>query len=204
MTKRTGILGGTFDPIHYGHLAIAEEARVALRLDRVLFIPVARQPLKGSGHVASASQRVAMARLACASNAAFEVLTTEVDRPEPSYTVDTLEELSGAGGDELHFILGADALADFPRWRAVQRILELARLVVVTRPGPAADLEALARALPGLRGRLTLLEGPRLDISSSELRRRIAAGRPIRYQTPDPVVEYIAANRLYQGMGEEG
>lgn len=196
MTRRTGILGGTFDPIHYGHLAIAEEARVALRLDRVLFVPAARQPLKVAGHVATAAQRLEMARLACAPNEAFEVLAVEVDRPGPSYTVDTLAELSGAG--ELHFILGADALPDLPRWRAVERIVELARIVAVGRPGFLPDLAALARDLPQLRERLIILEGPRLEISSTELRRRIAEGRPIRYQTPDAVVAYIAANGLYR------
>jgi nicotinate-nucleotide adenylyltransferase len=139
-----------------------------------------------------------MVRLACAGNDFFDVSTIELERPGRSYSVDTLAELRGAGLGELHFILGADAALGFPDWRAVERILELARLVVVERPGTTLDVAALVQRLPMLRGRLTLLEGPRLSISSSELRRRVAAGQPIRYQTPDAVVAYIAAHGLYQ------
>ena len=197
MTRRIGILGGTFDPIHYGHLAIAEEARVVLGFDRVLFIPAARQPLKAGVHSATPEQRCEMVQRACADNAAFEVSTIELGRAGFSYTVATLEELAQAGLGELHFILGSDAAADLPRWYAVERVLELAWIVAVERPGTALDQAALIRKLPCLRERLTVLEGPRLEISSSELRRRVAAGRPIRYQTPDAVVEYIAAHNLY-------
>lgn len=198
MTTHVGIMGGTFDPIHYGHLAIAEEARVALRLDQVLIVPAARQPLKRGLHAASGQQRFEMAQLACADNAGFEVSRIELDRPGLSYTVTTLEELRAAHTGELHFILGADALAELPRWHAVARILSLARVVAVSRPGFAPDMAALARGLPQLRERLTLLEGPRLDISSTTLRQRVAEGRPIRYQTPDAVVSYITERGLYR------
>ncbi|HWQ15851.1 MAG TPA: nicotinate-nucleotide adenylyltransferase [Roseiflexaceae bacterium] len=198
MSARIGVLGGTFDPIHYGHLAIAEEARVALRLDRVLLVPAGRQPLKHGSHVATPQQRLEMARLACAGNDALEVSPIEVERPGPSYTVSTLEQLRDAGLGTLYFILGADALADLHRWHQAQRIPELAHLVAVARPGHPPDLEALEARLPGVRERLTVLEGPRLEISSTDLRRRVAAGRPIRYLTPDPVVEYIARHRLYR------
>ncbi|MBK9711619.1 MAG: nicotinate-nucleotide adenylyltransferase [Kouleothrix sp.] len=198
MNARTGIFGGSFDPIHYGHLAIAEEARVALRLDRVLFVPAAQQPLKRSGHAAAPEQRLAMAELACQSNAAFAVSPIELDRPGPSYTATTLESLWATCGPELFFILGADALADLPRWHAAARIVELAQIVAVGRPGFAPDAARLAGALPGSAGRLTVIEGPKLAISSSTLRRRVAAGLPIRYQTPDAVVEYIAKHGLYQ------
>jgi len=198
MTARIGILGGTFDPIHYGHLAIAEDARVALRLDRVLLIPAARQPLKAGVHGALASQRLAMAQLACASNSAFEVSAVEVERPGLSYTATTLEALHAAGLGELYFILGADALTDLPRWRAVEKVIELAHIVAVGRPGFAPPLPALERALPRLGERLTLLEGAKLDISSTELRRRVALGQPIRYLTPDAVVDYIAEHGLYR------
>jgi nicotinate-nucleotide adenylyltransferase len=198
MGERTGILGGTFDPIHYGHLAIAEQARVALQLDRVLFIPAARQPLKTHGHRTTPLDRLAMARLACESNAAFEVSTIEIDRPGLSYTATTLEALYAAGIEGLHFILGADALADLPRWHAAARVVELARIVAVGRPGVRPELATLERALPGLGKHLTLIEGPRLEISSTELRRRVAAQLPIRYLTPDPVVEYIAKHQLYR------
>lgn len=197
MTARTGILGGSFDPIHYGHLAIAEEARAALRLDRVLFIPAARQPFKSGTHAAPPLMRLEMARLACLGNNAFVASPIELERPGPSYTVATLEALAASIDDELFFILGADALADFPLWHAAKRIVELARIVAVGRPGFAPDTAALFQALPALAPKLTQIEGPMLAISSTDLRRRVAAGRPIRYQTPDPVVEFIAARRLY-------
>lgn len=127
----------------------------------------------------------------------------EIERPGPSYTVDTLETLHAAGVGDLHFIVGADAAADLYRWHAAGRIVALARIVVVGRPGFALDQTAIGHRLPGLNARLILLEGPGLDVSSSELRRRIAAGQPIRYQTPQTVVEYIAEHRLYQ-PGEHG
>jgi nicotinate-nucleotide adenylyltransferase len=198
MTTRIGILGGTFDPIHYGHLAIAEEARVLLQFDQVLFVPAAQQPLKRNGHVATPTQRLEMARLACADNPNFVVSPLEIERQGPSYTADTLRALDAAGLGELHFILGADATAEIYRWRAASTIIELARIVVVGRPGVALDHAALDRKLPGLARRLTLLDGPRLEISSSAMRQRIAAGQPIRYQTPDIVIAYIAAQGLYR------
>lgn len=195
---RIGILGGTFDPIHFGHLAIAEEARVALHLTSVLIIPAGAQPLKTGRHVASAQQRLAMARLACATNPAYDVLDLEIERAGPSYTVVTLAQLHERYPGELHLILGADALNDLPRWREVERVLALARLVGVARPGITLDLARMEAAIPGVRSRLTLVEGPRLEISSTNLRRRVAAGQPIRYQTPDAVVEYIEHHRLYR------
>jgi nicotinate-nucleotide adenylyltransferase len=198
MSARTGILGGSFDPVHYGHLAIAEEARVALRLERVLLVPAGRQPLKSRGHAASPSMRYEMARLACQTNDALEVSAIELERPGPSYTVTTLEALGAALGGELFFIVGADALSDLPLWRDAARIVDLARIVAIARPGFSPDLSRLASVLPALHGRLTLLDGPRLDISSTVLRERVASGRPIRYQTPDMVVDYIAAHGLYR------
>lgn len=198
MSTRIGILGGSFDPIHYGHLAIAEEARIILNLDRVLFVPAARQPLKSGTHAAPPEMRLTMAHLACATNSAFEVSTAELDRPGPSYTVTTLETLLTKTQAKLFFILGADALADLGRWYAVERILALAKIVAVGRPGAAPDVAHLAERLPALASRLIQIEGPRLDISSSELRRRVAHGKSIRYLTPDAVVEYIALNGLYR------
>jgi nicotinate-nucleotide adenylyltransferase len=193
-----GILGGTFDPIHYGHLAIAEEVRVALRLDRVLIIPAGEQPLKIGKRMAPPEHRLAMARLACADNPLFEVSSIEVDRPGPSYTHVTLQLLHDQGLDNLYLILGADALADLPRWHETPRILTLARIVVVSRPGASVDLSVLSQIFPALPERLILIEGPRLDISSTDLRQRVAQGRPIRYQTPDAVVAYIEAHGLYR------
>lgn len=195
---RTGILGGTFDPIHYGHLAIAEEARVTLHLDRVLIIPAGEQPLKQGKSTATPAHRLTMARLACADNPFFVVSSIEVDRPGPSYTYVTLQMLRDQGFDDLSLILGSDAVADLPRWREVQRILELAHIVCVLRPGVSLDLARLSHILPRLSERLIVIEGPRLDISSTDLRRRIADGRPIRYQTPDAVVSYIEMHGLYR------
>ena len=198
MTARIGILGGTFDPIHYGHLAIAEEARLALQLDRVLFVPAAQQPLKRGAHIAAPEQRLAMVQLACAPNPAFEVSRIELDRPGPSFTLTTLEALQAARIGELHFILGDDALADLTRWHGAARVVELARIIAVGRPGGAPDLTRIIQALPALSDRLTVLPGPALDISSTTLRRRVAASRPIRYQTPDAVVAYIDELGLYR------
>ncbi|MDQ2995935.1 MAG: nicotinate-nucleotide adenylyltransferase [Chloroflexota bacterium] len=198
MTARIGILGGTFDPIHNGHLAIAEEARLASRLDRVLFVPASQQPLKRSTHIATPEQRLAMTQLACASNIAFEVSRIELDRPGPSFTLTTLEALQSAQIGELHFILGEDALADLTRWHGAAGVVELARIIAVGRPGCTLDLTRIFQALPALRERLTVLPGPTLDISSTALRLRVAASRPIRYQTPDAVVDYINEHSLYR------
>lgn len=198
MTARIGILGGTFDPIHNGHLAIAEEARLALQLDRVLFVPAAQQPLKRGAHIATPEQRFAMAQLACAPNPAFEVSRIELDRPGPSFTLTTLEALQAAQIGELHFILGDDALADLTRWHGAARVVELARIVAVGRPGHATDHTRLIQALPALSERLITLTGPALDISSTALRRRVATGQPIRYQTPDAVVTFIDQQGLYR------
>lgn len=197
--ERIGVYGGTFDPIHFGHLAVAEEARAALELDRVLVVPVARQPLKGHIQGAGPEQRLAMARLACADNPAFSVDASEIERPPPSFTVDTLTVMRERLGPsvELWFILGADAARDLPRWHRATQIVALARLAIVGRPGITLQLSSLETALPALAGRYRLIEGPHLDISSTELRRRLAAGWPVRYQMPESVRAYIEAQGLY-------
>lgn len=193
-----GVLGGTFDPIHHGHLAIAEEARVALGLEQVLLVPAAQQPFKRGLTVATAAQRLEMVRLACADNPAFRPCPVEIERPGPSYTVTTLEELDAAHGAELCFLIGADALRDLPRWHRAADVPRLARIVAIQRPFVALDIETLFAELPALHGRLELLEGPQIELSSSELRARVAAGRPIRYLVPDPVAAYIEQYRIYQ------
>jgi nicotinate-nucleotide adenylyltransferase len=198
MSKRIGLIGGTFDPIHYGHLAIAEEARTTIGLERVLFIPAMQQPLKSHAPAATAQQRFNMVQLACANNEAFEASTIEITRTSISYTVTTLEQLHQANPGDLYFILGADALGDVPRWHNVHRVIELVHFIAVSRPDSNVNVQHLYNILPGLHDRLTLLEGPRLDISSTELRARVAAGKSIRYFTPDPVVEYIREHKLYQ------
>lgn len=197
--QRVGVYGGTFDPIHFGHLAVAEDARAALGLSRLLVVPAARQPLKGHSQGAGPAHRLAMARLACADNPAFSVDAAEIERPPPSYTVDTLAALHErlGPGVELWFILGADAARDLPRWHRADQIVRLARLAIVARPGSTIHLPSLEMALPAIAGRYRQIDGPHLDISSTELRRRLAAGRPVRYQLPESVRAYIESQGLY-------
>ncbi len=197
--RRLGIFGGTFDPIHFGHLAIAEEVRWACQLDQILVVPAAAQPLK-PGHVAPAAHRLAMVRLACADNTALVPSDIELERPPPSYTIDTLRACRDGYGPavELTLIIGADAAADLPRWQQPDQIARLARLAVVHRPGYSFDLAALLTAVPAFAGRVTVIEGPALAISSTALRRRLATGQPVRYQLPDAVIAYIKQHRLYQ------
>lgn len=199
MAQRIGIFGGSFDPIHYGHLAIAEEARAHLDLAAVLVIPTGGQPLKQSQHTATAAHRYAMVELACADNPHLHPSTIEIDRPPPTYSVDTLRHLHATlpAPLDLWFILGADAVGTFPRWRDAATILTLARLAIVQRPNTSVALAALSADMPALADRSVVLPGPDLEISSTDLRRRIAAGLPVRYQMPDRVIDYIAAHRLY-------
>lgn len=203
--ERVGVYGGSFDPVHYGHLALAEEVRHALGLSRVYFVPAARQPLKAQAQQASGEQRLAMLELACVDQSAFVPLDVELRRPPPSYTIDTLEQLRDqlAPTVELWFLLGADALQDLPRWHRPLDLLAIARLAVVERPGHQLDLAALEQTLPGVVARCEQIEGPRLDIASSELRQRFVAGRPVRYQLPEAVRKYIDANGLYRSGEHE-
>lgn len=199
--RRIGVLGGTFDPPHYGHLAIAEEARCALALERVLVVPAGRPPHKPGKPITPAAHRVAMLELAIAGNPALILSRADLDRPGPSYTAGLLERLRGEWGDEteLYFVVGMDSLRDFLTWKHPARILALARMAAVGRPGCQADLSAVETAIPGALARITVLEGPGLEIASSDLQRRVRAGLPIRYQTPDAVVKYIAQHGLYRG-----
>jgi nicotinate-nucleotide adenylyltransferase len=201
-SPRVGILGGTFDPIHNGHLVIAEEVRVRLGLDRVLFIPARLSPLKMDEQPASGQHRCRMIELAIADNVHFALSRVDLDRPRPSYTVDTLRILQKELGEgtQIFFIMGQDALETLPHWRDPEEIVELAQLVVAQRPGYEPDVETLATKVPGLRPRLILLETPELSVSSTELRRRISTGWPIRYQVPDAVMRYIQQEYLYQDL----
>jgi nicotinate-nucleotide adenylyltransferase len=195
---KVGVLGGTFDPIHLGHLAAADAALECAGLDRVLIMPSASPPHR-PGAVATAEQRLAMCRLAVEGRAGLEVSDLEVSRGGRSYTVDTLSELKRlAPGDELFLILGWDAAALFGTWREPARIRALSSIVVVGRPGTEApDGEQLARA--GLDpGRAVLCLRPTPDISGSALRRAIAAGEPVAAKMPPAVERYIAAHGLYR------
>jgi nicotinate-nucleotide adenylyltransferase len=187
---RVGIFGGTFDPIHVGHLAIANAALESVPLDRIVFIPAKRAPLKDQGPVAGEADRLAMVELAIAGEPRFSVSQVELDRDGPSYTVETLERLAGA--DELFLILGGDALAALPRWKDPDRIRQLATLIVAERPGTPER---------AANGSIVAFDAPRIDISSREIRARAARGRSLRYLVPDPVWRHIEARGLYRAEG---
>ena len=195
-----GIMGGTFDPIHLGHLAIGEEAREALALGVVLFMPAAVPPHKPLASVTAVRHRVAMVELAIADNPSFELSTLEIERAGPSYTVDTVAELAARHPDtDLHLIVSAETFVQLPTWHEPERLFEAARIAVVPREGyPAPDPAWLAEAFPGRAGRVTYLEGPRLGLSSTSIRARVASGRSIRYLVPPAVEAYIADHHLYR------
>ena len=200
---RIGILGGTFDPPHLGHLLIAETARVALDLESVLFVPAGEPWLKSGQRITAAQQRLRMVQLAVADNPDFCVSDCEVRRNGASYTVDTLRELRRAYPDdtEFFFVVGSDVLEQFHRWKEPDEILRLCRLAVIERPGaPAEGLAVLAGRFPdaAASGAVVLVPGPRVDFSASELRRILAEGQSVRYQVPDAVAEYIKQHELYR------
>lgn len=202
MTK-LGILGGTFDPPHYGHLALAENGRAQLRLDRVLFVPAGQQPLKLGRGTTPAHHRAALVEAAIADNPAFALSRVDLDRPGPHYTTDTLTLLQEAYPEaSLFFLIGSDSLAQLPAWRDAAGIVQRARLAVMQRPGREVDLAALERAVPGISQRLDWLDTPCLDIAASDLRRRVRQGLPLRYLVPPAVETYIHKHRLYTGDSE--
>ena len=194
-----GILGGTFNPPHIGHLVMAQEAREQLGLDRVVLMPVAVPPHKEADGDPGADVRLELARLAAAGEEGVEVSTAEIDRGGASFTVDTLGELHERYPEqELTFIVGADMAHSLPAWREPERILELARLAVAEREGIARDdiAERLAPLHDG--SRVTFFDMPRIDVSSSDIRRRVAEGRSVRHLVPDPVAQAIADRDLYR------
>ena len=198
---RIGIYGGTFDPVHVGHLILAEQAREHARLDEVWFVPAFRPPQKEGSTVSRFEQRIEMLALATAGNPAFKVDELEKDRSGPSYTVDTLAELRRRhGGHEFFLLVGSDTLADLPHWHEPRRLLELAGLLVMARPGnPVLTADELLRHLgpPAPPLRLEVAQTPLIDISSRDLRRRARAGRSLRYFLPRAVECYIRDKRLY-------
>ena len=195
-----GIFGGTFDPPHFGHLAMAQEALHACGLARVLFMPNERNPLKQGEPISATAHRLAMTELAVRDNEQFEVSREDLGGGL-SYTVDLLARLRASLGprDELAFIAGMDVLHELPRWRDPLRVLELARLIAVSRPGqPSLSPAEMEQRLPGSSARITLVEAPGVAISSTELRERVAANKPIRYLVPDAVAAYVAEHGLYR------
>jgi nicotinate-nucleotide adenylyltransferase len=197
---KLGILGGTFDPIHLGHLILAQATADHLGLDRVLFAPAGVQPLKRERRTSPAADRVAMVEAAIAGNPRFALSRVDVDHPGPSYTVDTLDRLRAAWGTAaaLWFIIGLDSLATLLAWRDPAGILARTRLAVAPRPGVTVDLPGLTAALPNLPQQIDWVPAPLIEISASDLRARAARGHDLRYFVPDDVRAYIAAHRLYR------
>lgn len=202
--RRVGVFGGTFDPVHYGHLVVAEEVYATLHLAEMVFVPAGQPPHKTREVITAAEHRLAMLELAIASNPHFTISRVDMDRPGPSYTVDTLRLLRKQWGAEtaIYFVIGGDSLEDLLSWYDPPGILGLlTHLVAVKRPGYNESEEYydwLEARLPGIKQRLLVVEAPQFEISATDLRLRVAEGRPIKYQTPDSVESYIIQNGLYR------
>lgn len=201
---KIGVLGGTFDPVHKGHLSIAAEARGRLDLDEVLFVPAGQPWQKSDRRITPPEHRLQMLRLAISGCAYCRLSPIEVDCPGLSFTVDTIaglkEQLGGAA--ELYFILGWDSLVRLHQWKEPARLIKMCRLVAVPRPGhPPPDVSALEAAIPGIAQRLILLDKPEVPISATEVRERVARGLPIRPLVPEAVAEYIEKKKLYLNQG---
>lgn len=197
-----GVLGGTFDPIHIGHIKVAEEVVARLDLPRILFMPAGQPWLKlnNANAISPIQARLEMVRLAIADNPRFELSTMEIEREGPTYSVDTVEQLQSQleEGDELFFILGWDNLMQLPQWHQPQRLIELCRLAAVPRVDfSLPDLPALEKELPGITPRVILFDKPRIDINASQIRRRAAQGKSISDFVPKAVERYIKEHSLY-------
>jgi nicotinate-nucleotide adenylyltransferase len=200
---RVGILGGTFNPPHIGHLVCAQEAYAGLGLDRVLLVPVREPPHKAIEADPGCEHRVQLCELAVADDERFGVSRVDADRPGPSWTVDTLRRLHAEAREhDLTFIVGGDMAYSLPTWREPAAVLELAELGVAEREGVGrADIAEALSPLPNARERVRFFEMPRIDVSSSYIRRQVAAGRPVRYLVPDPVADYMRSHDLYGRAG---
>ncbi len=206
-SARMAILGGTFDPIHNGHLAVAEEVRSKLGMDEIVIIPAGRPRLKQDHYVTPASHRLAMVELAVKDHAVFRVSTVEIDSPGPTCTVDTLETIRRQQNSsvDIYFLLGSDALRDLPRWKKPRRLLELCYLVVFSRPGsPLPPLEGLETFVPGISTRAIQIEVPQVDISATDIRLRVARREPITGMVPAAVERYIHEHGLYRDLDSRG
>ena len=198
--KRVGIMGGTFDPIHIGHLVIAELVRDEFSLDKVVFIPAAEPPHKLNQKVTRAEHRYVMTEMAIASNPHFEISDIEMRRTGPSYTINTMTELVKDFGDDndFYFIVGADSILDLPNWDRVDDLLNLCHFVGTSRPGCIVDMEKMKAELGEIAGeKIHIIETPELEISSTDIRRRLSKGTSIKYIVPAEVEEYIYKNKLY-------
>jgi nicotinate-nucleotide adenylyltransferase len=184
-----GLFGGSFDPVHHGHLIVGQVTAETLQLDTLRFVPAREQPFKRGRHRTSPEHRAAMLSLAVAAMPGFEVEQIELQRPGPSYTVDTLRQLRQREPEaEFTLLIGADAAADLPAWREADQIPRLARIAVFARPGSAVPTSPMFSAV---------VQVPAIDISATRIRQRVAQGQPIRYWVPDAVAEYIVTHRLY-------
>ena len=198
---KIGILGGTFDPIHNGHLAIAEEARAYLNLTEVLFLPAGQPWTKSDRSISPAHHRIAMINLALEARPYFKLSTIETEHQGPSYTVDTLTKLKAQPAEvsDLYFILGWDSLAQLPRWKEPSKLIEMCFLVAVPRPGYSRpDMKRLEAEIPGISKKVILRDKPRLDVSATDIRNRVAQGLSISRLVPKGVEKYIKENGLYR------
>jgi nicotinate-nucleotide adenylyltransferase len=204
--KRLGILGGTFDPIHIGHLILAEEAWYQLGLEKVLLVPAGDPPHKRNRRLSPVEHRVAMIESAIADNPHFELSRVDVDRPGPHYTVDMVRlHLDQYGpGTDLYFLMGLDSLADLPNWHQPKELVELCNLVALSRPDSGLEWHTLEEQLPGVRWRVIFLPMPELQISSHRLQQRVRQGRPLRYQVLPAVERYIQEHCLYRYEWQDG
>jgi nicotinate-nucleotide adenylyltransferase len=200
--ERIGVLGGTFDPIHIGHLAVAEDAACALRLNRVLFMPNKIPPHKHGQHVTDVEDRIAMVRAAVEDNPRFELSLIEMERSGPSYTLDTMRLLRDRFGasTQLYFLVGCDALTQLHTWHEPDTLLQEFRLAVMERPiEHPVDWDVIEQRFPDIRAQVETVPVAHLDISGADLRERVREGRPIRYQVVPAVERYIAERGLYRG-----
>lgn len=199
LQQRIGLLGGSFDPVHYGHLIMAENAMEQLELDQVIFAPARNPPHKLDRQLASAEDRLAMLKLAVEGRPGFVASRIDLDVSGPSFTWELLERVHQEWSPALvSFIMGTDSLIEFDTWREPARILELTRIAAIRRPG--FELEpAELQDVPGLDRNVDFVDAPLNDVSSTELRRRVSSGRSIRYLVPEPVRRYIERQRLYRG-----
>ena len=197
---KIGVLGGTFDPVHLGHIAMAEEAEKSLGLAEVIIVPAGQPMSKSTERITPADQRIEMLRLAAAGIPHLKVSSMEIERPGLSYTVDTIAALKKQYGDkvEIYFILGWDSLEQLADWREPKRIIEMCYLAAVPRPGwPRPSLEALEKDIPGISKKVVFLDKPKLDISASAIREMEARGESIDRLVPGPVAGYIKKHKLY-------
>ncbi|MCB0167004.1 MAG: nicotinate-nucleotide adenylyltransferase [Anaerolineae bacterium] len=198
---KIGIIGGTFDPIHFGHLLIAELARDSLNLERVLFVPAGDPPHKQAAKKTAAHHRCRIVELAIEDNPTFELSRVDLDRPGPHYSTDTVALIRSQfdlAADDCHFIIGSDSLADLLSWHQPADLIQSCRLTVAHRPDYQPDVSALAEKLPGLAARLDWVEILLVEYSSSMIRRRIKTGQSVRYQTPSNVIDYLYQHQLYR------